>query len=132
MNWIARTALGVVLGYAVGVALGIMVQFSWFERLSWGASLSSLLLSGIFTCLAAAVAGAVATVIAMPRSALAAAIIAALLILQTLALFLSGKLPNPWWFERIVTAALVISVLAGARLFLRISGSPTDLDSAVG
>ena len=129
MDRILRTAVGVVVGYVLAAGLIVLVQVAWVGRLSWGSlPLGTLALSGLLTCVSAAVGGVVATVIALPRARMAAAIMASLVTLQTMALLLAGQLQGPLWFELLVGVALVFSILAGAEAYLRLTGPASSTE----
>ncbi len=115
-----RTALGVVCGYAVMVALITLVQETWFGGVGWYQSTAGVLaIAGALTALAAALVAITATAIARPPRRTAAAIMSVLVVVETTALMVMGKVAGPEWFDVLAAESLIVAILLGAELFLR-------------
>jgi len=121
MRRIIRTAIGVVLGYAVMVLLITLVQEVWFGGVGWSkSSLAVLVTAGFFTALAAALGAVVATALARASGRIPAIIMSGLVVIETTALIATGRVGGPFWFDVVAAASLVVAILAGAELFLRL------------
>lgn len=124
MKQALRTAAAVVTGYAVMVVLITLVQETWFGGVGWGTTpLGILAVAGFFTAISAAVGAVTATAIARPSGRIPAIVMSCLVVIETTALFLTGKVSGPVWFDVLAAASLIVAILVGAELFLRLSDS---------
>jgi hypothetical protein len=124
MKKLLRIAAAVVCGYAVMVVLITLVQETWFGGVAWGKTpLDILAVAGFFTALAAALGAATATAIARPSGRVPAFIMSGLVVVETTALLLTGKVAGPLWFDSVAAASLIVAILVGAEAFLRVTGS---------
>ena len=122
MRKLLRTVAGVVCGYALMVGLITFVQEGWFGGVGWGKTPFGVLATGgFFTCVAAAIGAVTATAIARPTGRVAAAIMSCLVVIETTALIVTGKVAGPLWFDFLAAASLIVAILVGAELFLRFS-----------
>ncbi len=111
----ARSALAVVVGYAVMVVLITLVQEVLFGGVSfYRSSLSELAVAGLLTTLSAVAGGFVAAALA-GRAPLGHGLAMSVLVaIEMTALLSTGKLEGPLWFDLAAAASLVVGILAGA------------------
>jgi hypothetical protein len=125
MKMIIRTAIGVVLGYAMMVVLITLVQEVWFGGIGWGkSSLAVLVTAGFFTALAAALGAVVAMALAGASGRIPAMIMSGLVVMETTALIATGRAGGPLWFDVVAATSLIVAILAGTELFLRLRRPP--------
>jgi hypothetical protein len=122
MMKIIRTIFGIVIGYAIMVVLITLVQETWFGGVSPGrSSVAVLSAAGVLTAVAAVIGSVAATVIAWPLGRVAALTMACVVVIETSVLVITGRVPGPLWFDLIAAGSLIVSILAGAELWLRIA-----------
>ena len=124
MKQILRVAVGVLLGYALMVLVSTLVQEVWLGGVGWYKSPpGDLIVTRIFTCIAAAVGAVIATVIARRGDLLAAVILSFLAAIEMTYLIVTGKVPGPVWYWVATGVSLIVAYLVGAGLFLRFTKS---------
>lgn len=109
-----RSVLAVVLGYAVMVAGAWTGQESVFPGTEYGAPIAELLTVGILTAALAGTGGAVTALLAPSRPFLHLIPMALLISIETIVLYLTGRVAGPLWFELIAGASLIAGTVAGA------------------
>jgi hypothetical protein len=108
------TVLGAIAGYIVLALASTLVQEVWLGGVSYRDSPRSvLILAGVFTPLCAFLGGIVSALVATQSRWLAAGLLSALIALETTALYVTGRVDGPLWFEAGAGAALIAAVLAG-------------------
>jgi hypothetical protein len=118
---ILRTGAGIVIGYAVMVVLITLVQETWFGGVSVSkSSIGVLVAAGLLTALAAAIGSVAATAIARPLGRIAAAVMACVVVLETIVLVTTGRVSGPLWFDLMGAGSLIVSILVGAEVLLRL------------
>lgn len=111
----ARSVLAVAGGYAALVLLTYLVQESLLGGVSFRDSpLHTLLIAGILTPCAGGVAGYAAALVAGRWPVLHVVPICAAVAVETTALYATGRVDGPLWFEALAGAALIAGILAGA------------------
>ena len=114
---ILRNIIAVVLGYVIMVLLITLVQEVWFGGVSWkGSSYSVLFVAGLFTFLSAVVAGIVATFISGRESRIPIIAMSIIVVLETIALVVTGRIGGPLWFDFFGSASLVVGLLISYEL----------------
>lgn len=109
-----RSVLAVVAGYAALVLVSTVVQEIWLGGVSYRrSSLPTLLLAGIFTPLSAVIAGGVTAAIAGWRPWLHALPVMLAIAVETTALYRTGRVDGPLWFEASAALALIGGVALG-------------------
>ena len=122
MMRIIRTIFGIVIGYAIMVVLITLVQETWFGGVSPGrSSVAVLIAAGVLTAVAAVIGSVAATVIAWPLGRVAALTMACVVVIETSVLVITGRVAGPLWFDLIAAGSLIVSIVAGAELWLRIA-----------
>jgi hypothetical protein len=109
--------LGAIGGY-ITLALGsTLVQEVWLGGVSYGQSERIvLILAGVFTPLCALVGGFVSALIAGRSRWLAAAILTALITVETTYLYSTQRVDGPLWFEAGAAVALILAICAATWL----------------
>jgi hypothetical protein len=119
MRRVLQMLAGVVVGYALMVVLITLVQETWFGGVGWSESpLGELVAAGMLTCAAGAVGAGVGTWIAR-RSRVPGRVMAALVVVETTTLLLTGRLSGPLWFDLLAAASLIGAILLGAEIVAR-------------
>lgn len=119
MRRVLQMLAGVVVGYALMVVLITLVQETVFGGVGWYESpLPELAAAGALTCAAGAVGAGAGTWIAR-RSRLVGRVMAALVVVETTTLLLTGRLDGPLWFDLLAAASLIVSILIGAEIVAR-------------
>jgi hypothetical protein len=114
MPAILRSAAAVATGYVLLVLLSTLVQEAWLGGVSYrDSSLKTLILAGIFTPVAGAVAGFATATIARRRPFLHALPICLAIALETSVLYRTGRVDGPLWFEALAGATLIGGVVLG-------------------
>lgn len=122
MSKILRSGAGIVVGYAVMVVLITLVQETWLGGVSLAkSSIGILVAAGVLTSLAAVVGSVTATAIARPSGRIAAAVMASVVVIETIVLVITGRVSGPLWFDLLGSGSLIVSILVGAELFLRLT-----------
>jgi len=121
------TALRLVLGVVVAhpaMALGItLVQETWFGGVGYHeSSVAELAMAGLFTFLCAVLAGAIAALVAGRGGRVAALIMSALIVAETIWLIMTGRADGPVWFDVLAASSLIVGILGGAEVTMRLHG----------
>lgn len=120
-----RILLGVIVGYAVMVVGITLVQETWFGGVGWYESpLGELAVAGFFTTVAAGVGAAAGTAVAGLPGRTVATVMSLLVITETTALTVQGRLTGPMWFDVIAALGLIVGIFLGAILALRLRRGP--------
>lgn len=123
---IGRGVLAVVAGYAVLVLLSTLVQEAWLGGVSYrNSDLTTLILAGIFTPLCGVVAGFTAAAIARRRLLLHALPLALAIAVETTALYVTGRVDGPLWFETLAGASLAAGIGLGFWIWHRRQARPS-------
>lgn len=112
----------VVGGYATMILGLVLVQDIWFGRivLSESPPASQLVSVGVGSFLAAALGGAVASLLWRKKSLIPHYVMSAMTVLEVIGLYASGKAVNPVWFEVIADSILVAGIIGlGAVISVR-------------
>jgi len=105
----------ILAGYIVLILLTTAVQEGLFGGVSFvESSVAELVAAGLLTPLAAVAAGATTAWIARRRPLLHVLPMTIAIVVETSALYRSGRVDGPLWFEALAAAALVAGALAGA------------------
>ena len=114
---LVRAVLGAMAGYIVLALASTLVQEVWLGGVSYNDSARSvLILAGMFTPLCAFLAGVASSLIATHSRWPAAALLSALIAVETTYLYMTGRVDGPLWFEAGAGAALMGTVLAATWL----------------
>lgn len=117
---VLRTVLGVVIGYALMVVLITLVQEVWFGGVGFhDSSLLELALAGVLTFVCAMAGGATATIVAGTSARNPGFAMSIIVVIETTALVITGRLGGPLWFDLAASASLIVGILLGAELVLR-------------
>jgi hypothetical protein len=110
-----RSVGGIVLGYATLVLASTFVQQTMFGGVSFHHSpISTLVLAGLLTPVAAALAGVVTAVVAGRAPIWHVVPMCLAVCAETTFLYTTHKVDGPLWFESGAGIALVVGVLIGA------------------
>lgn len=110
-----RSVAAVLLGYVALILGTTLVQETLLGGVSYQASPREILLAaGLLTPLAGAAAGAITGSIAAARPILHVLPIVMAIGIESTALYRSGRVDGPLWFEALAAIALMAGVLAGA------------------
>jgi hypothetical protein len=119
---LAMVVLGVIAGYVTLALTSTLVQEVWLGGVSYRSSARSvLILAGVFTPLCAFLGGLVSGLIARQGRWLAAVLLSALIAAETTALYVTGRVDGPLWFEAGAGAALIAAVFAGTWMCSRLA-----------
>ena len=126
MPRVLRTAIAIVVGYAVMVILITLVQEAWFGGVDYYESpRSELAVAGFFTFLSACAGGFVAAWIGGRQYLAHGLAVAAGVVVETTVLLSTGGLSGPVWFDLLASLSLVVGILLGAALFARLRSGST-------
>lgn len=124
---VLRSSVTVLAGYVSLIIGTTLVQETLLGGVSYQASsLTILILAGLLTPLAGIAAGAVSGWLAAARPVLHVVPIAIAIGIETTALYRSGRVDGPLWFEALAAAALMAGVLVGAMLAGKRAGAGSD------
>lgn len=115
-----RSVAAVVIGYAVMVAGAWFGQESVFPGTEYGSPLLELLTVGVLTSVLAGTGGAVTTILAPSRPHLHLLPMAALISIETIGLYVTGRVTGPLWFELLAGASLIAGTVVGAWVALHV------------
>lgn len=112
---IVASVAAVIAGYVVLVLLSTLVQEDLLGGVSYvDSGLGVLIAAGVLTPLCGIVAGLVTAAIAPRRPVLHAVPMALGIAVETTALYVTGRVDGPLWFESLAGGTLIAAVLAGA------------------
>ena len=115
--WMARSIVGIVLGYLVFVLGAWVAQEVLLGGVSYYDSFSTIALAAILTP-AAAVIGAIVTIaIAGRRPWLHLLPMSALIVVETTYLYANGLVDGPLWFEAAAGASLIAGAAVGGLIW---------------
>ena len=104
----------IIIGYAVMIAGAWLGQESVFPGTEYGAPILELLTVGILTSVLAGTGGAVTAILAPSRPYLHLLPMAVLISIETISLYVMGRVRGPLWFELIAGASLIVGAVIGA------------------
>lgn len=110
---IARSIIGIVVGYIVFVLGAWFVQETLLGGVSYYDDLVTLALAGLLTPVAAAIGAVVTAAIAGRRPWLHIVPMATLIAIETGYLYSKGLVDGPLWFEAAAGASLIAGAAAG-------------------
>ena len=111
--------VAVVAGYFVLALASTLVQEVWLGGVSYQRSpIRVLVLAGIFTPACGLLAGLVVAKVGQRARVPASVVLALLVALETVYLFLTGRVDGPLWFEAAAGLAVAVAVLLGAWLLV--------------
>jgi hypothetical protein len=126
-NAVIMGVLGAVAGYVALALASTLVQEVWLGGVSYRQSERSvLILAGVFTPLCAFVGGLVGALVAARARWLAAAILSALIAVETTYLYSTQRVDGPLWFEAGAAAALILAACAATWLCERYAARITS------
>ena len=111
---ILMSAAAIIIGYAVMVAGAWLGQESVFPGTEYGSPILELLTVGILTSVLAGTGGAVTAILAPSRPFLHLLPMAVLISIETISLYVTGRVRGPLWFELITGASLIAGTVIGA------------------
>jgi hypothetical protein len=109
-----RSVAAVVTGYAMMVAGAWLGQESVFPGTEFGSPTLELLTVGVLTSVLAGTGGAVTAILAPSRPYLHLLPMAVLISVETISLYVTGRVSGPLWFELLAGASLIAGSVAGA------------------
>ena len=109
-----RSVAAIVTGYAVMVAGAWLGQESVFPGTEYGSPFLELLTVGVLTSVLAGTGGAVTAILAPSRPYLHLLPMAVLISIETIALYVTGRVTGPLWFELLAGASLIAGIVVGA------------------
>lgn len=119
----AASVGAIVAGYLVLILLSTLVQEDLLGGVSYrNSSLGTLLAAGILTPLCGVVAGLVTAAIARRRPLLHVVPMVLAIAAETTALYATGRVDGPLWFEAMAGGTLIGGVLLGAWCLARYRG----------
>lgn len=120
MRHFGRILGAFVVAYAVMVVLITLVQESWLGGVSYAhSSLGVLLVAGVLTFFVAAFAGWLGTWLCGRAGLLVALLMSGLVVVETTALIVTGRVAGPLWFDLAAAGSLITGILIGGELFRR-------------
>ena len=121
MNSIVKIILATVVGEIILIILTTVAQEVLVDGVSLNTSSNpDLIIGGIATLFAGAIAGAVATLIVGNNDKLPVLIICILIVVESTYLIASGKVSSPIWFDILSAIALIASVSIGYYIVSRV------------
>jgi hypothetical protein len=108
------SVVAVVTGYAVMIAGAWLGQESVFPGTEYGSPILELLTVGVLTSVLAGTGGAVTAILAPSRPYLHLLPMAVLISIETIGLYVTGRVTGPLWFELLAGASLITGTVAGA------------------
>ncbi len=114
-SWVkaARSVSGIVIGYLIFVLGAWVVQEEILGGVSYHDDLTTIVLAGFLTPVAAAI-GAIVTVIVAGRHPWLHLIpMFTLIVVETAYLYAKGRVDGPLWFETAAGASLIVGGMAG-------------------
>jgi len=128
MTWV-RSLVAIITGYAAMVGGAWFAQEALFPEVEYGVSnWGSLLTLGFFTSAGAGLGGAVTAMLAPRRPFLHLLPMAVLIAIETITLYVQGRVHGPLWFELLAGAGLIAGTFIGAGAWLMLMRSIGRLD----
>jgi hypothetical protein len=116
-----RSVAAIVIGYAVMIAGAWLGQESVFPGTEYGKSpILELLTVGVLTATLAGTGGAVTAVLAPSRPFLHLLPMAVLISIETISLYVTGRVRGPLWFELLAGTSLIAGTVIGAWVGLQV------------
>jgi hypothetical protein len=115
-----RSIAAIVIGYAVMVAGAWFGQESLFPRTEYGSPVLELLTVGVLTSVLAGMGGVVTAILAPSRPYLHLLPMAVLISIETVLLYITGRVTGPLWFELLAGASLIAGTVIGAWVALQV------------
>jgi hypothetical protein len=115
-----RSIAAIVIGYAVMVAGAWLGQESVFPGTEYGSPVLELLTVGIMTSVLAGMGGAVTAILAPSRPYLHLLPMAVLISIETVSLYITGRVTGPLWFELLAGTSLIAGTVIGAWVALQL------------
>lgn len=115
-----RSIAAIVIGYAAMVAGAWLGQESVFPGTEYGSPVLQLLIVGVLTSVLAGMGGAVTAILAPSKPYLHLLPMALLISIETVSLYVSGRVTGPLWFEILAGASLIAGTVVGAWAVLQI------------
>ncbi|MGQ0741194.1 MAG: hypothetical protein ACT4OG_02695 [Alphaproteobacteria bacterium] len=120
MTWL-RSLAAIIAGYASMVGGAWFAQEVMFPDVEYGKSaLGAILALGFFTSALGGLGGAVTAMIAPSRPFMHLLPMAALISLETVTLYIQGRVHGPLWFELLAGASLIAGTFVCAWIWLMI------------
>jgi hypothetical protein len=115
-----RSIAAIVIGYAVMVAGAWFGQESVFPGTEYGSPVLEVLTVGVLTSVLAGMGGVVTAILAPSRPYLHLLPMAVLISIETVLLYVSGRVTGPLWFELLAGASLIAGTVIGAWVALQL------------
>jgi hypothetical protein len=115
-----RSIAAVAIGYAVMVAGAWFGQESVFPGTEYGSPVLELLTVGVLTSVLAGMGGVVTAILAPSRPYLHLLPMAVLISIETVLLYVTGRVTGPLWFELLAGASLITGTAIGAWVALQV------------
>ena len=115
-----RSIAAIVIGYAVMVAGAWFGQESVFPGTEYGSPVLEVLTVGVLTSVRAGMGGVVTAILAPSRPYLHLLPMAVLISIETVLLYVSGRVTGPLWFELLAGASLIAGTVIGAWVALQL------------
>ena len=114
-----RSIAAIVIGYAVMVAGAWFGQESVFPGTEYGSPVLEVLTVGVLTSVLAGMGGVVTAILAPSRPYLHLLPMAVLISIETILLYVTGRVTGPLWFELLAGASLIAGTVIGAWVALQ-------------
>ena len=114
-----RSIAAVAIGYAVMIAGAWFGQESVFPGTEYGSPVLELLTVGVLTSVLAGMGGVVTAILAPSRPYLHLLPMAVLISIETVLLYVTGRVTGPLWFELLAGASLIAGTVIGAWVALQ-------------
>jgi hypothetical protein len=108
-----RSVAAILIGYAVMVAGAWLGQEAVFPGTDYGSPVLELLTVGVLTATLAGTGGAVTAILAPSRPFLHLLPMAVLISIETISLYVTGRVTGPLWFELLAGASLIGGTVVG-------------------
>ena len=115
-----RSIAAIVIGYAVMVAGAWFGQESVFPGTEYGSPVLEVLTVGVLTSVLAGMGGVVTAILAPSRPYLHLLPMAVLISIETVLLYITGRVTGPLWFELLAGASLIAGTVIGAWVALQL------------
>ena len=115
-----RSIAAVAIGYAVMIAGAWFGQESVFPGTEYGSPVLELLTVGVLTSVLAGMGGVVTAILAPSRPYLHLLPMAVLISIETVLLYVTGRVTGPLWFELLAGASLIAGTVIGAWVALQV------------
>ena len=115
-----RSIAAVAIGYAVMVAGAWFGQESVFPGTEYGSPVLEVLTVGVLTSVLAGMGGVVTAILAPSRPYLHLLPMAVLISIESVLLYVTGRVTGPLWFELLAGASLIAGTVIGAWVALQL------------